>query len=91
MSNLIALEEYRPAWEIGGMLVPGKIIQIERGWQIRMDDGSWESVHAVEEWYDTEGTRDPVVVVVLADGTRCDPVYSTDVIMSRRYAPEPKD
>lgn len=84
--ELTEAEEYRPAGVIGGVFVEGQRTQIERGWQIRMEDGLWLSVTRTDELYDTTGRHPNVTRIHLEDGTHVVAWSEDEVIMSRRLA-----
>lgn len=84
--ELTDAEDYRPAGIIGGTFVQGERTQIERGWQIRMENGLWLSVTRTDELYDTMGERPNVSRIHLEDGTYILAWSENEAIMSRRLA-----
>lgn len=83
--DLALPEEYRPARVIGGEPAEeGGYGQLERGWQIRMEDGLWLSITRVDSLYDTARVHPDVTRLHLEDGTHTVHWSNEEVIMSRR-------
>lgn len=85
--DLALPEEYRPARVIGGEPAEeGGYSQLERGWQIRMEDGLWLSITRVDSLCDTDHVYPDVTRLHLEDGTHTVHWSNEEVVMSRRLA-----
>lgn len=82
-TGLIELPEYRPMWEIGGIVQEGEFTQIEHGWEVRTEDDRWVKVEAAFEFVSSDPDKDPVTQLHV-DGDGEITMYSADLIMSRR-------